>query len=386
MNKKYIYLDNAATTPMDPAVVARISDEMANDFGNASSQHALGRKARQVVDQARHEIAKTINAQDKEIIFTSGGSESNNNAILGTARARKNIGKKIITTQIEHPSVLNPMKRLEDEGYQVVYLDVDETGHIDLNQLKNELTDDTILVSTMAVNNEVGSIMPLQEIGDIVKDSNAYFHVDDVQGFGTIDIDVASMHIDLLSVSAHKVNGPKFLGFLFERDGIKVSDLLLCGEQELKRRPGTENVPGIAGFGVAASELNKLDKTALQEKYAHFQKIILNALDQNKIDYEINGSIKGPVSHHTLNLWLKGVGTYSALTSLDLAGFAVSGGSACTAGSLHPSHVLTAMYGADSPRLSESIRISFGRFNTDQEVESFALALVKMCQRIANKR
>ncbi|WP_297819292.1 cysteine desulfurase family protein [uncultured Lactobacillus sp.] len=386
MNKKYIYLDNAATTPMDPAVVARISDEMANDFGNASSQHALGRKARQVVDQARHEIAKTINAQDKEIIFTSGGSESNNNAILGTARARKNIGKKIITTQIEHPSVLNPMKRLEDEGYQVVYLDVDETGHIDLNQLKNELTDDTILVSTMAVNNEVGSIMPLQEIGDIVKDSNAYFHVDDVQGFGTIDIDVASMHIDLLSVSAHKVNGPKFLGFLFERDGIKVSDLLLGGEQELKRRPGTENVPGIAGFGVAASELNKLDKTALQEKYAHFQKIILNALDQNKIDYEINGSIKGPVSHHTLNLWLKGVGTYSALTSLDLAGFAVSGGSACTAGSLHPSHVLTAMYGADSPRLSESIRISFGRFNTDQEVESFALALVKMCQRIANKR
>lgn len=385
MTKKYVYLDNAATTPMDPKVIAKINDEMANDFGNASSQHAFGRKARQVVDQARHELAKTINAQDKEIIFTSGGSESNNNAIFGTARSRQNIGKKIITTKIEHPSVLNPMKRLEQEGFDVVYLDVDETGHIDINQLKQELTDDTILVSIMAVNNEVGSIMPIQEIGELVKDSNAYFHVDDVQGFGTIDIDVEKMHIDLLSVSAHKVNGPKFLGFLYERDGIKVSDLLLGGEQELKRRPGTENVPGIAGFGVAGSELNNLDKEALQEKYAHFQKIILDVLDQNKIDYEINGTINGAVSHHVLNLWLKGVGTYSALTNLDLAGFAVSGGSACTAGSLNPSHVLTAMYGANSPRLSESIRISFGRFNTDEEIADFAQDLVKMCSRLTKK-
>ncbi|KRM86126.1 cysteine desulfurase [Lactobacillus hominis DSM 23910 = CRBIP 24.179] len=370
---------------MDPKVISKINDEMINDFGNASSQHAFGRKARQVVDQARQQLAKTINAHEKEIIFTSGGSESNNNAIFGTARARQNIGKKIITTKIEHPSVLNPMKRLENEGFNVVYLDVDQTGHIDLEQLKKELTDDTILVSTMAVNNEVGSIMPLQKIGDLVKDSNAYFHVDDVQGFGTIDIDVQKMHIDLLSVSAHKVNGPKFLGFLYERDGIEVSDLLLGGEQELKRRPGTENVPGIAGFGVAAKELNELDKADIQKKYQEFQKIILNELDKDQIDYEINGSINGQVSHHVLNLWLKGVGTYSALTNLDLAGFAVSGGSACTAGSLNPSHVLTAMYGADSDRLAESIRISFGRFTTQQDVEEFAQALVKMCQRLAKR-
>lgn len=385
MATKNIYLDNAATTPMDPKVISKINDEMINDFGNASSQHAFGRKARQVVDQARQQLAKTINAHEKEIIFTSGGSESNNNAIFGTARARQNIGKKIITTKIEHPSVLNPMKRLENEGFNVVYLDVDQTGHIDLEQLKKELTDDTILVSTMAVNNEVGSIMPLQKIGDLVKDSNAYFHVDDVQGFGTIDIDVQKMHIDLLSVSAHKVNGPKFLGFLYERDSIEVSDLLLGGEQELKRRPGTENVPGIAGFGVAAKELNELDKADIQKKYQEFQKIILNELDKDQIDYEINGSINGQVSHHVLNLWLKGVGTYSALTNLDLAGFAVSGGSACTAGSLNPSHVLTAMYGADSDRLAESIRISFGRFTTQQDVEEFAQALVKMCQRLAKR-
>lgn len=383
MTRKNVYLDNAATTPMDPKVIEKISSEMTNDFGNASSQHAFGRKARQVVEAARHQLAETINAEDKEIIFTSGGSESNNTAIFGTARARKRIGKKIITTKVEHPSVLNPMKRLAQEGYEIVYLDVDEAGHINLKDLKRELTPDTILVSVMAVNNEVGSIMPLKEIGELVKDSNAYFHVDDVQGFGNIEIDVKDMNIDLLSTSAHKVNGPKFLGFLYEKNVLNVSNLLLGGEQELKRRPGTENVPGIAGFGVAAQELREMDKKQLQENYRKFQQIILDELDQNKIDYEINGSLKGAVSHHVLNLWLKGVGTYSALTNLDLNGYAVSGGSACTAGSLNPSHVLEAMYGKNSPRIEESIRISFGRFTTADEVKGFADSLVKMCQRLS---
>lgn len=383
MTRKIVYLDNAATTPMDPKVIEKISSEMTNDFGNASSQHAFGRRARQVVEAARHQLAETINAEDKEIIFTSGGSESNNTAIFGTARARKKIGKKIITTKVEHPSVLNPMKRLAQEGYEIVYLDVDEAGHINLKDLKRELTPDTILVSVMAVNNEVGSIMPLKEIGELVKDSNAYFHVDDVQGFGNIEIDVKDMNIDLLSTSAHKVNGPKFLGFLYEKNGLNVSNLLLGGEQELKRRPGTENVPGIAGFGVAAQELREMDKKQLQENYRKFQQIILDELDQNKIDYEINGSLKGAVSHHVLNLWLKGVGTYSALTNLDLNGYAVSGGSACTAGSLNPSHVLEAMYGKNSPRIEESIRISFGRSTTADEVKGFADSLVKMCQRLS---
>lgn len=383
MTRKNVYLDNAATTPMDPKVIEKISSEMTNDFGNASSQHAFGRRARQVVEAARHQLAETINAEDKEIIFTSGGSESNNTAIFGTARARKKIGKKIITTKVEHPSVLNPMKRLAQEGYEIVYLDVDEAGHINLKDLKRELTPDTILVSVMAVNNEVGSIMPLKEIGELVKDSNAYFHVDDVQGFGNIEIDIKDMNIDLLSTSAHKVNGPKFLGFLYEKNGLNVSNLLLGGEQELKRRPGTENVPGIAGFGVAAQELREMDKKQLQENYRKFQQIILDELDQNKIDYEINGSLKGAVSHHVLNLWLKGVGTYSALTNLDLNGYAVSGGSACTAGSLNPSHVLEAMYGKNSPRIEESIRISFGRSTTADEVKGFADSLVKMCQRLS---
>lgn len=380
-----IYLDNAATTPMSPKVIDVITDEMKNDFGNASSTYELGRKARNIIDQARHQIATNINAKDSEIIFTSGGSESNNTAIFGTARSRKNIGKKIITTKIEHPSVLNPMKRLEKEGYNVVYLNVDETGHISLDQLKKELTPDTILVSIMGVNNEVGSIMPLKEIGALVKNSNAYFHVDDVQGMGTIDVDVKKMNIDLLSVSAHKINGPKFLGFLYENSAIDLPSLVLGGEQETKRRAGTENVPGIAGFGEAVKELSEIGRQALQEKYEHFQNIILKELDDSHIEYEINGGHGADYSHHVLNLRFNGVSTTSLQTNLDLNGFAVSGGSACTAGSLEPSHVLIACFGADSPRINESIRISFGRYNTDDEVKSFAQELVKIVQRIQSK-
>ena len=380
-----IYLDNAATTPMSPKVIDVITDEMKNDFGNASSTYELGRKARNVIDRARHQIAKSINAKDGEIIFTSGGSESNNTAIFGTAYSRNNIGKKIITTKIEHPSVLNPMKRLEHEGYNVVYLDVDKTGHISLDQLKHELTPETILVSIMAVNNEVGTIMPLKKIGEIVENSNAYFHVDNVQGMGTIDIDVKAMNINFLSVSAHKINGPKFLGFLYENSDINIPNLVLGGEQETKRRAGTENVPGIAGFGEAVKELSEIGHDSLQKKYAHFQDIILKALNDNHVDYEINGGYGPGYSHHVLNLWIKGVSTTSMQTNLDLNGYAVSGGSACTAGSLEPSHVLIACFGADSPRINESIRISFGRYNTEEEVKSFAQELVKIAKRIQSK-
>ena len=380
-----IYLDNAATTPMSPKVIDIITDEMKNDFGNASSTYELGRRARNVIDRARHQIAQDINAQDGEIIFTSGGSESNNTAILGTAYARKNIGKKIITTPIEHTSVLNPMKRLENEGYNIVYLNVDENGQISLEQLKKELTPDTILVSIMAVNNEVGTIMPLKEIGAMVKDSNAYFHVDNVQGMGTIKIDVKDMNIDFLSVSAHKINGPKFLGFLYENADIDIPNLILGGEQETKRRAGTENVPGIAGFGEAVREVSEIGRDALQKKYAHYQDIILKELDDHQINYEINGGYGPGYSHHVLNLHLNGVSTTSLQTNLDLNGFAVSGGSACTAGSLEPSHVLIACFGENSPRINESIRISFGRYNTDEEIEQFAQELVKIVQRIQSK-
>lgn len=366
---------------MSPKVVDVISDQMRHDFGNASATYQLGRQARHVIDQARQEVAQTINAQENEIIFTSGGSESNNTAILGTARSRKKFGRHIITTKIEHPSVLEPMKELEAEGFEVTYLDVDQSGHMSLTDLKKALRPDTILVSVMAVNNEVGSIMPLAEIGKIVAPSQAYFHVDAVQGLGNIDLDVKQMGIDLMSASAHKINGPKFLGFLYEKAGLNLPSLVLGGEQEKKRRAGTENVPAIAGFGEAVKELRQIDKKQLQENYAHFQQLILTRLKQAGVNFEVNGGLGENVSHHVLNLHLVGISSPVLLTQLDLAGFAVSAGSACTAGSLEPSHVLIACYGKASPRIQESIRVSFGRYTNDQEVKQFAQTLATICQK-----
>lgn len=383
---KQVYLDNAATTPMSPTVIDVIADEMANDFGNASSTHTLGRKARNSVEKARHTIAQAINAKDQEIIFTSGGSESNNTVIFGVAEMQKAIGRHLITTKIEHESVLKSMQHLEEMGYEVTYLDVDRDGHISLDQLRKAIRPDTILVSVMAVNNEVGSINPLKEIGQIVKDSQAFFHVDAVQGLGNIDLDVEEMGIDFMSTSAHKINGPKFLGFLYERDGIRLPNRIYGGDQELKRRAGTENVPGIAGFGQAVAEVQAESKADLQAKYTDFQKIILSRLDESGVAYEVNSPLTGLVSHHVLNLRLNGLSTYVLLANLDLAGFAVSGGSACTAGSLTPSHVLTAMFGQDSPKVSESIRISFGRYNTAEEVEAFADALVKVARKLQDRK
>ncbi len=383
---KQVYLDNAATTPMSPTVIDVIADEMANDFGNASSTHTLGRKARNSVEKARHTIAQAINAKDQEIIFTSGGSESNNTVIFGVAEMQKTIGRHLITTKIEHESVLKSMQHLEEMGYEVTYLDVDRDGHISLDQLREAIRPDTILVSVMAVNNEVGSINPLKEIGQIVKYSQAFFHVDAVQGLGNIDLDVEEMGIDFMSTSAHKINGPKFLGFLYERDGIRLPNRIYGGDQELKRRAGTENVPGIAGFGQAVAEVQAESKADLQAKYTDFQKIILSRLDESRVAYEVNSPLTGLVSHHVLNLRLNGLSTYVLLANLDLAGFAVSGGSACTAGSLTPSHVLTAMFGQDSPKVSESIRISFGRYNTAEEVEAFADALVKVARKLQDRK
>lgn len=382
---KQIYLDNAATTPMSPKVIDVITKEMKDDFGNASSTYELGRKARHVIDQARSKIAAAINAKDNEIIFTSGGSESNNTAILGTAYSRQNEGKRIITTKIEHPSVLQPMKKLEQEGFDVIYLDVDKYGHIALSDLKKALTPETILVSIMAVNNEIGVINPLQKIGEIVAQSNAYFHVDAVQGLGNIDLNVKEIKIDLLSASAHKINGPKFLGFLYENEHLKLPPLVYGGEQETKRRAGTENVPGIAGFGEAVAEITAIDKKELQNKYQKLQKIILDKLTAEKVAYQINGGVGENVSHHVLNLRLNGVSTTVLQANLDLAGFAVSGGSACTAGSLEPSHVLIACFGKDSPVVSESIRISFGRYNTEKEVYEFAEQLSKIVKKVQQR-
>ncbi|UDM32485.1 cysteine desulfurase family protein [Lentilactobacillus laojiaonis] len=377
-----IYLDNAATTKIDGEVYDFMTEKYKTVYGNASTLYGLGREAKSLLENSRSIIANSINADDDEIIFTSGGSESDNTAIMQTAIARSDLGKHIITTEIEHEAVLQPLKFLEQMGYEVTYLSVDEFGNISLDDFKKVLRDDTILVTIMSGNNEVGSIMPIHEIGEILKDHQAWFHTDAVQAYGLLDIDVQRDHIDMLSTSAHKINGPKAVGFLYKKEGINFPSLIKGGQQEEKRRAGTENVPAIAGFAKAVTLITNEEKQTRQTKYFEFKNYIVNELKKRDIDFEINGKIEENNLNHILNIWFKGISTYVLQTNLDLDKVAVSGGSACTAGSIEPSHVLTAMFGEASPRIAESIRISFGKYTTRDDLDRLINSLDKTIKRL----
>jgi cysteine desulfurase len=377
-----VYLDNAATTPMAPEVIKTMTEEMKHSWGNASTGYSYGRHSKLVMENSRHVIAQSINADDNEIVFTSGGTESDNTAIIQTALARQQLGKHIITTAIEHEAVLKPLHFLEQHGFEVTYLPVNEYGEISLDDFKKALRDDTILVTIMTGNNEVGSRMPIHEIGEILKDHQAWFHTDAVQAYGLLPIDVKRDHIDMLSTSAHKLNGPKMIGFLYRRDGINFPSLIKGGDQETKRRAGTENVPAIAAFAKAVELDNPAEKQRRQERYYHFKQKIVHSLRDAGVDFEVNGKLDPDGLNHVLNLWFKGISTYVMQTDLDLAGIAVSGGSACTAGSIEPSHVLTAMYGKDSPRISQSIRISFGAMNTEEDIDKLIAAVIKIVSKL----
>ena len=379
---KEIYLDNAATTPMTPAVIDEMTTQMKKSWGNASTGYSYGREAKLVLENSRHVLAQSINADDNEIVLTSGGTEGDNTAIIQTAMTRQNLGKHIITTAIEHEAVLKPLHYLEEQGFEVTYLPVDENGNISLDDFKAALRDDTILVTIMSGNNEVGSRMPIHEIGEILKDHQAWFHTDAVQTYGLLPIDVKRDHIDLLSTSAHKLNGPKMMGFLYRRDGINFPSYLKGGDQETKRRAGTENVPAVAAFAKAVTIDSPEEKQGRRERFYHFKQKIVQGLTENGIDFAVNGEVKPDNLNQILNIWFKGISTYIMQTDLDLAGIAVSGGSACTAGSIEPSHVLTAMFGADSPRISESIRISFGALNTEEDVDKLIAAIVKIVNQL----
>lgn len=377
-----IYLDNAGTTPMDPAVIKTMTEMMNDVFGNASATNSFGRKAHSILEQSRQKIAASINAQDpNEIIFTSGGTESDNTAIIQTALKRKNEGRHLITTMIEHEAVLKPMAYLEENGYEVTYLPVDENGVISLDDLKQALRPDTILVSIMTGNNEVGSHMPITEIGAIVAKSNAWFHTDAVQAYGILDIDVKRDQIDLMSTSAHKLNGPKQMGFLYERDGLDLAPHLMGGDQEMKRRAGTENIPAIAAFAKAV-ELEQNARAELTERYQGFKRQLVDKLAENGVDVKVNGKMGADELPQIINLWFEGCQNDAMLTNLDLAGIAAAAGSACTAGSLEPSHVLAAMYGKDQARVSQSLRFSFGKYNTAAEIDELVAQLTKISQRI----
>jgi cysteine desulfurase len=359
-----IYLDHAATTPMHPRVIEIMMEVMNKNFGNPSSIHSFGREARHYIDLARETLARSIGAKENEIIFTSGGTEADNMALFGAAESNQHKGKHIITTQVEHHAVLHACHRLEKMGFEVTYLPVDEIGEISLDDLSTALREDTILVSVMYGNNEVGTLQPIKEIGEILKSHQALFHTDTVQAYGIEDVNVIEMNVDLLSVSAHKINGPKGTGFLYVRDKVKLVPRAFGGEQERKRRAGTENVAAIVGFQEAVKIASE-ERLARREKYQGFKKTFVEKLAAHNIEFSINGLLEKSMPH-VLNLSFPGTNVEAMLVNLDLAGIAVSSGSACTAGSIEPSHVLVAMFGKESDVLINSIRFSFG-FNTTED-------------------
>ncbi|HEL0025502.1 TPA: cysteine desulfurase [Streptococcus equi subsp. zooepidemicus] len=364
-----IYFDNAATTPLSQAAIKAMTEAMADDFGNPSSIHAYGRQANKQLRECRKAIANCLGAAESHIIFTSGGTESNNTAIKGYALANQEKGKHLITTAIEHHSVLSTMAYLEDRfGFEVTYLEA-KNGIIDLNQLQAALREDTILVSMMFANNETGDLLPIQAVGSMLKQHQAVFHVDAVQAIGKVPIQPADLGIDLLSASAHKFHGPKGTGFLYNK-GLKLDPLLHGGSQENKRRAGTENLINIIGMTQALDEA----VSRLPQHYQHakeLSQLLLSELEG--IPYQLNHN----ECHlpYIINIGFPSYQNHVLLTQLDLAGFAVSSGSACTAGAVEPSHVLAAYFGKQSHRLTEAIRISFSEQNTQKDVIALATQL-----------
>lgn len=362
------YFDNSATTRVLDSVKDIVVKAMTEDYGNAAAKHRKGVEAERYIKEARAEIAKTLKVQDKEILFTSGGSESNNMALIGTALANHRAGKHIISTGVEHPSVYNPLTYLEEQGFEVTFLPVDKNGHISLEQLEQTVRPDTILVSVMYVNNEVGAVEPVEEISRIVKAKNpdTLFHVDAIQAYGKYVIRPKKQGIDLLSVSGHKIHGPKGVGFLYIKSGVKIKPLIYGGGQQSGMRSGTENVPGVAGLGVAAREMYK-DHEEKVRRVTELKDYMTDRLGE--IEGAVINSKKGAESApQIVSVSFKGVRSEVLLHALEDRGIYVSSGSACS--SHHPgiSGTLKGI-GVQPQLLDATIRISFGIFNTREEID-----------------
>ena len=376
---EHIYLDNSATTRLDDEVLKEMKPYLTEEYGNASSIYKLGRNTRNAVETAREKVAKAINAEPEEIYFTSGGTESDNTAIRGIAYNNKKKGNHIITSKIEHPAVLETCKQLEKEGFKVSYIDVDENGIIDLEQLKNSIQDTTILISIMFANNEIGTIQPIKEIGTIARENNIYFHTDSVQAVGSIKIDVKEMNIDSLSMSAHKFYGPKGVGALYIKKGIAFQKFMNGGHQERNKRAGTENVPAIVGMGkaieIAYSDLEKHTKQIKDLRDYYINQV------KDKIPYiKINGDMEKRLPGNS-NISFRFIEGEGLLLNLDLKGICASSGSACTSGSLDPSHVLLAI-GLPHEIAHGSLRISIGKYNTKEEIDYVVESLVEIVGRL----
>ncbi|MEW6145093.1 MAG: cysteine desulfurase family protein [Thermodesulfobacteriota bacterium] len=384
---KKIYLDYNATTPLDPRVLEAMMPYLGDGFGNPSSIHSFGMKGKGALDRAREQLAGLIGASPREIFFTSGGSESNNFAIKGAAYGLKEKGSHLVTTAVEHESVLETFRFLERDGFRVTYLGVDSSGIIDFDELSDSISDDTLLVSCIFANNETGAVMPVNEVARIVKEKGAIFHTDAVQAAGKIDIDVKQIPADILTISAHKFYGPKGAGALYVRDGINkkipLRPLIHGGGQERGARSGTENVPAIAGMGMAAQiALREMKEDEMRIK--PLRDGLWERLSSIIGGVKLNGDIDR-ILWNTLNVFIDGVSGDSLSMALDLEGVAVSTGSACSEGKVDPSHVLTAM-GLSRAEAASSVRFSLGRFTGEEDIESAAEIIPRAVERIRKTR
>ncbi len=374
-----VYLDNAATTALSPRVLEAMLPYFTQYYGNPSSVHAFGREAKQGLDKARDQVAKALHCEPSEVIFTGCGTESDNTVLLGVAQRYGDKGKHIITTNVEHHAILHTCEYLEKQGYSVTYLPVDQDGLVTAEQVAAAIRPDTILVSIMFANNEVGTIMPIQEIGAVCKEKGVLFHTDAVQAVGHIPVDVQAMHIDMLSLSAHKFHGPKGVGALYCRKGIRLPSYIMGGAQEKGRRAGTENVAGIVGLGAAIQlateqlEENRAKMTALRDRLmtgiqARISEVKLNGHPTNRLPNNVNFSFK----------YIEGE---SILLMLDMNGIAASSGSACTSGSLDPSHVLLAL-GLPHEIAHGSVRLTLGDETTEEDIDYTIDVLEKTVARL----
>ena len=376
------YFDNAATTKVKEEVLKEMFPYFGVEYGNPSSMYSIGRSSRRAIEKARKRVAELINCKPKEIYFTSCGSESDNMALKGIAYANKEKGNHIITSRIEHPAILNSCKTLEKQGYKITYLNVDEEGNIDINELENAINKDTILISIMFANNEIGTIEPIEQISKIAKKHNIIFHTDAVQACGNIKIDVKEMGIDMLSLSGHKINAPKGVGALYVREGIEFDRFLDGGHQEKNKRAGTENVAEIVGLG-KASEIAQTNLESHINKLKELRDFYISQVEKRIDNIKLNGPRDNRLPGNA-NISFKGVNGSELLLKLDEKGICASAGSACSTGSSSPSHVLTSI-GLDSKIADGTLRVTFCEENSKEDVEYLVENLENIVRKLRKK-
>lgn len=376
------YFDNGATTKIKDEVLQEMMPYLKEEYGNPSSVYGLARKSKKAIEEAREKVANLIGANKNEIYFVGSGSEADNTALKGIAYLNKNNKNHIITSKIEHPAILDSCKFLESQGYEITYIDVDEKGFVDLNELKNSITDKTCLISIMFANNEIGTIEPIEDISKIARDNNISFHTDSVQACGNVKIDVKKMGIDMLSISAHKIHGPKGVGALYVKENLKFEKFINGGHQERDKRAGTENVAGIVGFGKAA-ELAKNNLENHIKNMRELRNYYIEEVTKKIPNIKINGALNARLPGNS-NISFKGVNASDLLLELDNVGICASSGSACSSKDTKPSHVLTAI-GLKEDLINGALRVTFGEFNTKDEVDYLVKNLEEAVNKFRNK-